>query len=242
MPHAAPDDVFSSLTSRQRLADISHHFLSDKGEQSAPWQKTCLIPLLLVCREDDFVVYLLKTALQQHHRNCVVLNIENQPDPLSISKSMAGEKDGAPDICLLPLTSPGSTLAIPHNKLLMAVPTSLPGIRLAYHHLAQLAEQGSRLTVSIIMLDARSEKHGERYFSFLSDSAKSLLSLEVKSAGVLYRRQTSSDETYGGTDKIIRNILMDEGKHASPAFSPKPNASTGNTQHLRLMPAATPAE
>jgi len=33
------------------------------------------------------------------------------------------------------------------------------------------------------MLDARSEKHGERYFSFLSNSAKSLLSLEPESVG-----------------------------------------------------------
>jgi len=225
MQHAAPNDVFSSLTSRHRLADISHHFLSEKGEQPAPWQKTRLIPLLLVCREDDFVAYLLESALQQHHQSCMVLNIENQPDPLSISTSpstpITSEKEGAPDICLLPLTSPGSTLAIPHNKLLMAVPTSLPGVRLAYHHLAQLAEQESRLTVNIIMLDARSEKHGERYFSFLSDSARFLLSLEIKSAGVLYRQEAASNEAYGGTDRIIGNILKEDGRYAAPAFSPE---------------------
>ncbi|HEC18584.1 MAG TPA: hypothetical protein ENI97_04510, partial [Gammaproteobacteria bacterium] len=168
MQHAAPDDVFSALTSRHRLVDISHHFLSEKGERAVPWRKTRLIPLLLVCREDDFVAYLLERALRQHHHSCSVLNIENQPGPVSIPTSasapLPSEKENAPEICLLPLTSPGSTLAIPHNKLLMAVPTSLPGVRLAYHHLAQLAEQQSHLTVNIIMLDARSEKQGERYF------------------------------------------------------------------------------
>lgn len=221
MQHAATDDVITPLSSRQRLADISHHFLSEKGERPAPWQKTRLIPLLLVCREDDFVAYLLKSALQRLQQNCTVLNIENQSSPQPLSTPMSDEKDAAPDICLLPLTSPGSILAIPHNKLLMAVPASLPGVRLAYHRLAQLAEQESRLTVNIIMLDARSEAHGERYFSFLSDSAKSLLSLQVKSAGVLFRRQPASDEPYGGTDEIISNLLKNDRDNTSSTRSPE---------------------
>ncbi len=221
MQHAVPDDMFSALTSRRRLTDISHHFLSETGERAAPWQKTRLVPLLLVCREDDFVAYLLESALRQQHHSCSVLNIENQAGVVSIPAAapapLTDDNKSAPDICLLPLTSPGSTLAIPHNKRLMAVPTSLPGVRLAYHQLAQLAEQQSRLTVNIIMLDARSEDHGERYFSFLRDSACSLLSLEVKSAGVLYRQDTAGDEAYGGTDRVIGNILKDERKHAAPA-------------------------
>jgi len=180
--------------------------------------------------EDDFVAYLLESALRQRHHSCSVLNIENQPGlvslPTSASMPLASEQEGAPDICLLPLTSPGSTLAIPHNKLLMAVPTSLPGVRLAYHHLAQLAEQQSHLTVNIIMLDARSEKHGERYFSFLSDSACSLLSLEVKSAGVLYRQESAGDEAYGGTDRVVGNILKDRGKGAAAGLENSPAPPT----------------
>lgn len=213
MQHAAPNDAFSALTSRRRLADISHHFLSEKGERAPPWRKTRLIPLLLTCREDDFVAYLLESALRRHHHSCSVLNIENGPSPVSMaepaSTALADKKEGAPDICLLPLTSPGSTLAIPHDKLLMAVPTSLPGVRLAYHHLAQLAELQSHLTVNILMFDARSERHGERYFSFLSDSASALLSLDIKSAGVLYRQETASDAACDGTDRVIGNILKD---------------------------------
>lgn len=208
MQHTAPNDVFSALDSRHRLADISHHFLSEKDEQAAPWRKTRLIPLLMISRNDDFVAYLLEQALKQQGRSCVVLNMEGQ------GETLAGQDDeaDAPEICLLPLTSPGSTLAIPHSKLLMAVPASLPGVRLAYHRLAMLAEQASRLTVHIIMLDARSEKHGERYFSFLRDSAASLLSLQLEEAGVLYRQQDADGESYGGTAQIAQGILRDEGQ------------------------------
>lgn len=218
MQHSTTDDVFSALDSRHRLADISHYFLSERGEQASPWRKTRLIPLLLVSRNDDFVAYLLEEALQQQGRRCKVLNMEGQAD--APAGRPAEEEDAAPEICLLPLTSPGSTLAIPHRRLLMAVPASLTGVRLAYHQLATLAEQESRLTVHVIMLDARSEKHGERYFSFLSDSAASLLSLEVKSAGVLYRRQDTDRQGYGGAAQIARNILNDEKKRAAAELSP----------------------
>lgn len=238
MQHAAKDDVITSLSSRQRLADISHHFLSGKGEQPAPWQKTRLIPLLLISRKDDFVAYLIKGALQRDDQHCTVLNIENQSSLGSLSASIKNESQTTPDICLLPLTSPASILAIPHNKLLMAVPASLPGMRLAYHRLAQLAEQKSHLTVNIIMLDARSEKHGARYFSFLCNSAQSLLSLDIKSLGALYRQHADANNSHSNDDAnaIVKNLLINDSKNASPAARPGVKNESPQIAITRIAP------
>lgn len=217
MPHTAEDTLASPRTSRQRLADISHHFLSDADEHPAPWQKTRLIPLLLIDRADDYVAYLIKAALEQDQHTCSVLNIENQTGPFSAP--LTNNHPTAPDICLLPFTSPGSILAIPHEKLLMAVPASLPGVRLAYHQLAQLAAQKNHLTVHIIMLDGRDEQHAQRYFSFLKDNANSLLCQDIASIGALSQRPESTSNGDAATANIVTNILQRSHTGTSTATS-----------------------
>lgn len=210
-------DVFAAITSRQRLADISHHFLSSKEDSQLAWRKTRIVPLLLVSKADDYVAYLLKQAFEEQRRSCVVLNVETQGN-LGLPQT-AGDTAAArmPEICLLPLTSTGTTVALQHNKLLLAVPTSLPGVRLAYHLLAQLAAQAENLTVQVIMLDARDAADAQRYFNFLSDSAASLLCVKLKLGGFLRRRHTTSGEQDTADLRTALCNLLDTESTPAPA-------------------------
>ncbi len=193
-----------TLDSRRRLAEIGHHFLSDADEAPSPWQETRITPLLLVAREDDFIAYRLQDALEARGHRCAVLNIEQQQR----RAGQAGQP--APEVCLLPLTAVEGTLAVAGECLLMAVPACLAGVRLAYHHLAQLAEQGRRVRLQVIMLDARSEAHGRRCFDFLRDAAQSLLSLELHCLGVLPAQTVVDDRAGEGVEEKDAEAAMDE--------------------------------
>jgi len=173
------------LGSRRRLAEISHHFLSDVAETPSPWRNTRITPLLLLAREDDFIAYRLQAAVEARGHRCTVLNIGQHHPPSGKARAAGGAATPAPEVCLLPLTAVEGTLAVAEEGLLVAVPACLAGVRLAYHHLALLAEQGRRVRLQVIMLDARSETYGRRCFAFLQDTARDMLSLEMTCLGVL---------------------------------------------------------
>jgi len=178
--------------SRDRLTDISHYFLSEVGARPPIWQHTTVIPLLLGSRHDDYVVYALERAFEQQHRSCMVLNVENQPAtaaaPALQPNTVAPQDDAEhslPELALVPLTSTGTTLALQCERILIAVDSSLSGVRRAYEQLAFLASLETDLTVGIIMVNARRTGDAERFFRFLCDSSQSLLELSLECAGFL---------------------------------------------------------
>ena len=66
------------IISKHRLADISHHFLSEANERLPVWQNTIIMPVLLSSKNDDYIVYELDRAFNQQKRSSMVLNIESK--------------------------------------------------------------------------------------------------------------------------------------------------------------------
>lgn len=205
--------------SKHRLAHISHLFLSDEGERLTHWRNTLIMPVLLISKNDDHVVYELEQAVKRHNRSCLVLNIETQLGPEALAARHAqdakADEAQAPDVCLIPLTASGTTRVLNSDRLLLAVPTSLPGVRLAYNHLAALASFGLDLKVQVAMLDAADQKEAQRFFKFLSNSARTLLGMEIQCGGYVARRRgpektaapSPASAIPHGMDEIAKAIL-----------------------------------
>ncbi len=179
------------IRSKHRLSEISHHFLSEENQRSPTWKNTSTIPVLLGSKHDDYIVYELNRAFNRKNSSSMVLNIENRsptPGMLSIPPASSGgnpENMAMPDLCLVPITSPSTTLALKSDRFIIAVHTSLSGVRIAYDQLAFMASLETDFTVCVIMLGAKDIKDAKRFFGFLCDSAQSLLALELECGGFL---------------------------------------------------------
>lgn len=225
-----PQTKFPGSLSKHRLAGISHLFLSDAGERLPKWRNTLIMPVLLVSKNDDDVVYQLDQAVRRHGRSCLVLNIETRLGPEALAAIHAPERDAhddqAPDVCLIPLTSGGTTRVLNSDRLLLAVPSSLPGVRLAYNQLAQLASYDIDLKVQVAMLDAADQKEAQRFFKFLSNSARNLLGMEIKCGGYVARGReaeqapASASTIPQGMDEIARAILSPRRTRPGHALPP----------------------
>ncbi|MDT8384326.1 MAG: hypothetical protein RRB22_07915 [Gammaproteobacteria bacterium] len=202
--------------SKHRLADISHHFLSNENERSPAWQNTAIIPILLGARRDDYIVYELNRAFnrQDGHQqsSCMVLNIENRagassiasPSAEKLTRALASTDDledgGMPDYCLVPVTSPSTTLALQSDRCIIAVHSSLAGVRIAYDQLAFMASLETDFDVCVIMLDAKTIRDAKRFFGFLCANAKSLLALELECGGLLLQERHDRSATGVATE------------------------------------------
>ncbi len=182
--------------SKHRLTNISHHFLSDENERLPVWKNTFIIPVLLSSKNDDYIVYELDRAFNQQHRSSMVLNIEaslNGIDSLTpiMHNNPSGDKPekSIPDFCLIPVTSTSTTLALQSDRLIIAVHSSLQGIRAAYNQLAFLASLETDFNVIVIMLGAKTKQEAKRFYEFLCDSSESLLALELECGGFLLQSE-----------------------------------------------------
>jgi hypothetical protein len=183
----------SNIRSKHRLAEISHHFLSNENERLPAWEKTTVVPVLLGSKADDYVVYELNRAFNRQNSSSMVLNIENRLATNNHLSTLADDavKDekeadtGLPDYCLIPASSPSTTLALQSDRLIIAVHASLAGVRIAYDQLGFMASLDTEFNVCVIMLGARNRKTAKRFFGFLCDNAQSLLSLKLECGGYL---------------------------------------------------------
>jgi hypothetical protein len=204
MEYTMPNNIHSNkqtknnaIRSKHRLAEISHHFLSNENERLPAWENTTVIPVLLGSKNDDYVVYELDRAFNRQNSSSMVLNIENR---LATSNNLAAlasatlpaenandddEETSLPDYCLIPASSPSTTLALQSDRIIIAVHSSLGGVRIAYDQLAFMASLNTDINVCVIMLGAKSKSAAKRFFGFLCDNAQSLLSLELECGGYL---------------------------------------------------------
>jgi hypothetical protein len=209
----------AGIKSKHRLAEISHHFLSDENERSPAWKNTSIIPIILGSRHDDYIVYELDRSFNRQNKRSMVLNIENRfasnemlPSFLEGASETTSQETEMPDLCLVPVTSPSTTLALQSERFIIAVHTSLGGVRIAYDQLAFMASLDTDFTVCVVMLDAKTIQDAKRFFGFLCDSAKSLLALKLECGGYLLRDSHNSPandhavNTGEYTDDVATNL------------------------------------
>jgi len=198
--------ISGAIRSKHRLAEISHHFLSNEDERSPAWQNTTIIPVLLGSKHDDYIVYELNRSFNRddssQNSSSMVLNIESRltassvpapfPEKSTNSTSDDLDENGMPDYCLVPVTSPPTTMALQCDRFIIAVHASLGGVRIAYDQLAFMASLETDFNVCVIMLGAKNIRDAERFFGFLCDNAQSLLALELECGGFLLQENENS--------------------------------------------------
>lgn len=204
------------IASKHRLTDISHHFLSDENERLPAWKNTYIIPVLLSSKNDDYIVYELDKMFNKQNRSSMVLNIEASLNemgsltklfPRNNEEFSVGETEQAlPDYCLIPVTSTSSTLALQSDRLIIAVHSSLPGVRAAYNQLAFLASLETDFNVCVIMIGAKSTGDAKRFFRFLCDSAESFLALELECGGFLLEDSEGIIPTRDDDQDVASNL------------------------------------
>lgn len=203
--------------SKHRLTDISHHFLSDENERLPAWKSTFIIPVLLSSKNDDYIVYELDKMFNKQNKSSMVLNIEASlnemgslaslfPKNNEADASLASSEQSLPDFCLIPVTSTSSTLALQSDRLIIAVHSSLPGVRAAYNQLAFLASLETDFNVCVIMIGAKSTSEAKRFFRFLCDSSESFLALELECGGFLLEDSDGIVPTKEDEQDIATNL------------------------------------
>jgi len=230
------------VISKHRLTDISHHFLSDENERLPAWKSTFIIPVLLSSKNDDYIVYELDKMFNKQKRSSMVLNIEASLYEMGSLASIFPKQDKEdttdksdqklPDFCLIPVTSPSSTLALQSDRLIIAVHSSLPGVRSAYNQLAFLASLETDFNVCVIMIGARSTTEAKRFFNFLNDSAESFLALELECGGFLLQdsdgivpTREEENEIATSLQEVAKSILSDISK-GKGTIVPKADSSS----------------
>lgn len=234
MIHNNVQTIGNTIQSKHRLAEISHHFLSDENERLPAWKNTTVIPVLLGAKTDDYVVYELNRAFNRQNSSSMVLNIENRLASSNnlLSAFATDEESGMPDYCLIPASSPSTTLALRSNRLIIAVHASLSGVRIAYDQLAFMASLDTDFNVCVIILDAKTISSAKRFFRFLCDNAQSLLSLKLECGGYLLQNSehisTNNEEDGEIEDEEIATNVDGVATHLLRQFtSPiKRNLST----------------
>jgi hypothetical protein len=238
-----------AMRSKHRLAEISHHFLSNEDDRLPTWNNTTVIPVLLGSQDDDYVVYELDRAFNQQNRSSMVLNIENR---LAVANNLAalasqqssdaGTEGGSqetdlPDYCLIPTSSPSTTLALQCDRVVIAVHASLGGVRIAYDQLAFMATLDTDFDVCVIMLGAKNKSAAKRFFGFLCDNAQSLLSLKLECGGYLLQEDESqpavnpaASETAEAEDATIATDFPAVAAGILRKFGPPNRAQVATTQ------------
>lgn len=234
-----------AIRSKHRLAEISHHFLSNENERMPAWENTTIIPVLLGSKTDDYVVYELNHAFNQRNSSSMVLNIENRLTMSNDINALArndvseseNEEASLPDYCLIPASSPSTTLALKSDRLIIAVRASLGGVRIAYDQLAFMASLDTDFDVCVIMLGAKSKSAAKRFFGFLCDNVQSLLSLELECGGYLLQdgEHISTEDMEEAEiedldiatdlDAVVTNLLRQFSPHIKGTSAPSHLAS-----------------
>ena len=227
------------VMSKHRLAEISHHFLSDENARIPAWKNTCVLPVLLGSKTDDYIVYELNRAFNRQNRSSMVLNIETKlftEDSFITGKSVTQEDDSKlPDFCLIPVTSHTTTVALKNNRIILIAHASLSGARIAYNQLSFLASLETDFNVCVVMSGAKNIATAKRFFGFLCDNARSLLSLTLECGGYLLQGQSVDTESEYDVptdiDGVAKKIVL-KPTALHPQMSGRIAPPTGPTAYL----------
>ena len=167
--------------------------------------------------------------------------IDSLLDSVSNEDVSADDTDQSlPDFCLIPVTSTSSTLALQSDRLIIAVHSSLPGVRAAYNQLAFLASLETDFNVCVIMIGAKSTTDAKRFFRFLCDSSESFLALELECGGFLLEDSEGIVPTQDDDQDIATN-LQDVAKGILSDLSKGKGRSVARESGSSSLPAPSAA-
>ena len=238
-------------TSRERLENISRHFLGDDKRITGNGQDPFFLPVLLDPYQKDFPMEAFVETFQAHGKTACLLSPDNEKlsDESIFSGNRAGHSrdlQSMPDICLIPLSDPHHPCIAKFGRVLMLVPTSLDGIQQAYVHLKHWSHTPSIPTVGITMLG--NEKRASSVWLFsgkLVSGAMSFLKWQPMSFGYLLMPEDGGikDASIGldeVTNLIIRDWLKNRNETLQPGQNVNPDISNADNESLSIQAMAHP--
>ncbi len=185
------------MDARQRLAGISHYFLSEPGtvtaEKPPALTVTQLLPVLVDSELTQIFVYALARALHARGITALVLHVESglrSTDPRSsalcsqldspaslrrhLEDGLGGTKP-PPQVCLIPVANPVNPHLREYGCAVMAVRPSPDGLKRAYLTIKQLALRQIPIRIAVIVVGTTKETEGRQYYDRLAAGAMRFL-------------------------------------------------------------------
>lgn len=183
-------------TARDRLAQISHHFLSDDDasveqecveEESEQFQKNDVytVALLKTATDDDELpVFLLSQQLAAHGHSAAILDCATR---------QLGDK--LYDVHFLLVDTPESSCLSSVNKVLVTAPATPEGLKRTYISIKQLASHHNEAQVGVTITGVSDVSSAEYYFNRLATAVHQFLGRNLLNYGYLQAPSGISRQT-----------------------------------------------
>ena len=208
-------------TTRDRLAQISHHFLSDEevinkeGSEQAPTSDVYTLALLNMTNDDDELpVFLLSQQLAAHGYSAAIL--DNTTGMKMVSSMIDSQQTGTVrdglyhhtlddvtrqldnkpyDVHFLLVDTPESSCLSSVNKVLVAASATPEGLRRAYISIKQLTSDHNEAQVGVTITGVTDVSRAEYCFNRLETAVHQFLGRNLLSYGYLQAPSSISRQT-----------------------------------------------
>lgn len=144
-----------------------------------------IIPFLLHCAEQEWVVNDLCELLNQHGYSSLLCHIDEMANEAHASLAEQLNSSAATrGYCLLPMLSAQTVLTQKFDHLVMLVPANLDGVRTAYRKIKLLAARETP-EIGIVMVGPRDQHAAWRYFRKLGVGTLRYLDVPLLNLGFL---------------------------------------------------------
>ena len=214
--------------SKDRLKDISHHFLGGSVEGDSNGvedvKPVVFLPVLLESDEQDAFVYGINSFLNTRTRSSLVINVDsafkeglpvdNKLDLELTKKQEINRKrifnhlkslDDTPDLCLLPFVSSKISLLRDNDFLLVVVPASLKGVRKIFRSIEELCSGLNNMTVGVVVTYANSLQMSQLCYDVIANSLENFLDVKPVLLGHLLS-DTAIDLAKGSVIKFSDDV------------------------------------
>jgi hypothetical protein len=205
--------------SRERLALISHHFLSEPATETRVNTSPQILPILLDSEGDHNLIYSIARTFHANGITTSIVHTERglrEADPRasnfrdslcdsSVIDYLLGEamneNKPPPDLCLIPST------ALPEKQgnigqLLMIVPATGDALRNAYLRIKKWTSDELDIKAGIAIAHAADHAQARSYYEKLATGAERFLGAEIRYMGCLLKLSTAQSPASGSISTI----------------------------------------
>ena len=190
--------------SRERLALISHHFLSEQATETSVRKGPQILPVLLTSEDDHNLIYSIARTFHAIGISTSVLHTERslrEADPRasnfcgnlcdsSVVDYMLGEalneNKPPPDLCLIPSTGLPEKQGNIH-QLLMIVPATGDGLRNAFLCIKKWTYNDMELRIGIAIAHVTDQAQARVYYEKLATGVDRFLGSEIRYMGCMLK-------------------------------------------------------
>ena len=183
--------------SSSRLAEISARFRDDAQQLTQGNDPCRAIPFLLDSVDQHWITDDLARILTQRGHRCTLRHFgETSAITPPARQAQVSAASASDEYCLLAVTSPGTLLRYGIDHVVLLVPATLDGIRIAYQRIKLLSQHGSP-DIGIVLVGPRDQHAAWRYFRKLAVGALRYLDVPLLNLGFLPEQVAPEQDAEG---------------------------------------------